>query len=260
VSVFKHLFHPPPEMPKRRYLWSAVTTVALISVGVSVTVTFILELFTAQPNYAMGFLIAVGVPLIVVPPLAYWHHNVLFELEKTKRQVEELSRTDPLTGLLNRRYFFEKAADHLALSQRHGHPISLLLIDLDHFKQINDRFGHQAGDSVLQSTAAVLRNTTRNVDIPARYGGEEFVLLMPHTDGDAALTFCRRLQRALADEPAGGVGGIPPVTASIGIACSKPHGYEIDRLLAKADDALYRAKAMGRNTHQFSGPTLSENA
>lgn len=249
----EYLFHPTKEMKREGYLLSAIIMETLFSVGASVTVTFMILLFTPQPNFLQGMCVAIGLPLLVVPPLGYSHHKLIFELETSRRKIEELSRTDGLTGLMNRRHFFEKVGENMALVKRYGYPVSFLLIDLDHFKSVNDRFGHQTGDEVLKFIAASLSKGKRSTDILARYGGEEFVILMPHTGGEKALSLCERLRRKLADDQANSGGKIPPVTISIGAACSDQHGYDFDRLLKKADRALYQAKAKGRDTVVFSG-------
>jgi diguanylate cyclase (GGDEF)-like protein len=253
--MFKLLFNPPEHMKKKRYLAFAVTTVTLLSVSVSALLTFVSELFSSEPNFLQGLSLAVSVPLLVVPPLAYWHHKVLFELKKSKIKIRELSRTDSLTGILNRGYFFEQAAYHLALAKRHDYPISLILLDLDHFKNINDHFGHQIGDQVLRLTASILGDIIRDTDILARYGGEEFVLLMPQSNKEQASHLCKRLRRTVAEVQARTDHTLPVITMSMGGACSAGHGYEIDHLLSKADQALYQAKNNGRDTIVFAHPT-----
>jgi len=249
----EYLFHPTNVMKREEYLRLAIIMETLFSVGVSVMITFLILLLTPQMNFLQGIVLAIGLPLLVVPPLGYSHHKLIFDLETSRKKIEELSRTDGLTGLLNRRFFFEKVEDNMALAKRYGYPISLLLIDLDHFKSVNDRFGHQTGDEVLRCTAASLSKAKRSTDILARYGGEEFVILMPQTGGEKALNLDRRLRQGLADDQAKSNGKFPPVTISIGAACSDQHGYDLDRLLKEADLALYQAKAKGRDTFVFSG-------
>jgi len=253
--LLRYLFHPPPEMKRQNYLRFAVTTVVLLSIFISVTITFILQQFSSQPNYLGGMFIAIAVPLVVVPPLAYWHHKLTFELVSSKRIIQELSRTDDLTGLFNRRYFFELAIDRLALARRHSHPVSLLLIDLDHFKSVNDGFGHPAGDEILKHIGLILRQTARSTDIPGRYGGEEFVLLMPNTAGDEAFSFCNRLRLEIRNRQIEKARQLPVVTLSIGLANSSRDGYDIDHLLLEADKALYQAKARGRDAVVASSET-----
>lgn len=204
TSIPRRLFHPPPGMARGAYLRLSILAVTGISIAASVAVTVVVQLSTARTDFLEGLLVAVGVPLLVVPPLAYWHHNVLFDLEASKRTIEELSRTDGLTGVMNRSFFFETVPDALRLAERHGYPVALLLMDLDHFKSVNDRFGHQAGDEVLRSTAATVQQTVRGTDILARYGGEEFVVLMPHTGEEEAAGLCGRLRSRLEEAQGNG--------------------------------------------------------
>jgi diguanylate cyclase (GGDEF)-like protein len=256
--LLKFLFNPPAEMSRKRYLRMAVVTVTLLSVAASLLTTLIVESLTAQPALEQSGLVAVIVPLLVVPPLAYWHHNVLYKLEESKRQILELSRTDELTGLYNRRFFFELAEEHKALAQRQGYPLSLLVLDLDYFKYINDRYGHQTGDQVLCFIARSLGDIVRGSDILARYGGEEFVLLMPQTNGQEAFSLCQRIRRQLALVQARQA-ELPSVTLSIGAACSEQYGYQLDTLLAEADKALYQAKVGGRDTCILAGVSPSNS-
>ncbi|MCF7203847.1 GGDEF domain-containing protein [Pseudomonas oligotrophica] len=161
------------------------------------------------------------------------------------RQLEDLASTDELTGLFNRRHFLrlaQTALDRL----RPGHRLGLALIDLDHFKRINDQYGHATGDRVLQTFAAVARACLREGDVLARYGGEEFVLLLPDTDAEQFAACCERLREAFAGaEPVdGAVAG--QLSLSVGLTLMGA-GDNLDEALQRADEALYRAKRGGRN-------------
>lgn len=164
------------------------------------------------------------------------------ELLALNCRLEHMATTDALTGLANRRVF-EQALDHqLAVLNRHQTPVSLVLIDVDHFKQINDTHGHPAGDKVLQAVASTLAANIREIDTAARVGGEEFAIIMPDTrQASAAAVGDRLLQRvaALDDTPA-------QVTISIGVAEAMA-GEDISDVFGRADDALYEAKSGGRN-------------
>ena len=160
------------------------------------------------------------------------------------RQLEDLVATDELTGLFNRRHFLRLAArelENMGPGRQHG----LALIDLDHFKRINDAHGHAAGDRVLQTFAAVARACLRDGDVIARYGGEEFVLLLPNTDADQFTACCERLREAFASaEPVGVV--VDNLSLSAGMTLLLA-GDELDEALQRADQALYQAKRGGRN-------------
>ncbi|MBB4866237.1 diguanylate cyclase (GGDEF)-like protein [Pseudomonas nitritireducens] len=206
----------------------------------------------------MGGLTICGIGLIL--SLILWHGHVRNlrqrqflrqqrqELEEKNRQLEYLAGHDPLTGLFNRRQFDQLVAMELARVTRQPAPISLLMVDLDHFKFINDRYGHPLGDEVIRHTATLLRNYTRTGDSVARLGGEEFLLLLPDTSQPQARVIAEKVRRLLEETPLPMKDGLLYLTASFGIACLEagtPGTYE--NLYAAADKALYKAKASGRN-------------
>jgi diguanylate cyclase (GGDEF)-like protein len=183
-----------------------------------------------------------------LPVLGLLLLRALRERDAALHRLAAEAITDPLTGLRNRRGFHAEAAAALARCARAGQPASLLSLDLDRFKSINDRHGHAAGDEVLRGLAAVMRSEARAGDLAARLGGEEFVLLLPDTDLDAALALAERLRAALplgVPHPGGG-----RVTASFGLA---PIADSLDAALAAADEALYAAKAAGRDRVLVAG-------
>jgi two-component system cell cycle response regulator len=168
---------------------------------------------------------------------------------------------DSLTGLLNRRELDARADEVVALAQRHGRPLSCLLLDLDHFKEVNDVHGHAAGDQVLRETGRRLATACRISDVVARYGGEEFVLLLPETPLEAAVVLADKLRSALSGTPFGA--GDPPITmrASIGVATLTAAMPAPSSLLAAADKALYRAKELGRDrTELYDAEGLAASA
>ena len=165
------------------------------------------------------------------------------ELEIVNAELETLALRDGLTGLSNRRAFGQRLALEMGRAVRYGLPLSLLLLDVDHFKEYNDTFGHVAGDEVLKALSQVLHIQGRETDFFARYGGEEFVIILPHTDSEGALTLAERLRQAVAEAP----WPARPVTASVGAATLLPSMEAEDDLVSAADRALYAAKAAGRN-------------
>jgi diguanylate cyclase (GGDEF)-like protein len=168
------------------------------------------------------------------------------ELEEVNRRLAEASRTDSLTGLPNRRGFLEVVDHELKRSARGGDPCSLLMLDLDHFKEINDRHGHATGDAVLQKAATLLRSVLRAADVVARWGGEEFVALLPNTPVDAAFNVAEKARRAFAASTFEHEGVATTITASFGVAAHQ-HDRPLDVTIAAADQALYRAKESGRD-------------
>lgn len=171
---------------------------------------------------------------------------IVRDVTERKRMQEELrllSITDPLTGVYNRRYFIQKLKEEIDRAKRTNRSFSLIMLDIDYFKNINDRFGHSTGDFVLKTLTEMLKNSIRRIDIFARWGGEEFVILLPETPKRNAVHVAEKLRHLLSGTNIPGVGTI---TASFGI--SEYHsGDKIDSLIQRADDAMYRAKAAGRN-------------
>jgi diguanylate cyclase (GGDEF)-like protein len=161
----------------------------------------------------------------------------------------QLASTDSLTGLTNRRRFLEIAERELARSRRYGSALALVLVDLDHFKAVNDRFGHLAGDQVLIAAAQALARGLRTVDVIARHGGEEFAILLPETDAAGAREVAERASRLLAStEIPVETGPSVTITASMGVASARgPEPLSLDELLRRADAALYAAKRAGRD-------------
>lgn len=175
------------------------------------------------------------------------------EHRRAKLALEALSRVDPLTELGNRRDFFERAEQELARSRRLGTPLALMILDLDHFKRINDQRGHVAGDEVLRHFGHVCRQVLRTADIAARLGGEEFAVLMPATDEATARVVAERVRGAMeANAAIAPDGGPVACTVSIGITTRASETNSVPELLSKADAALYDAKRSGRNRARLS--------
>jgi diguanylate cyclase (GGDEF)-like protein len=168
-------------------------------------------------------------------------------------RYQRLASTDALTGLTNRRVFLEQATRELARSRRYGSPLALILVDLDHFKLVNDRHGHLAGDDVLIHAARTLAGELRDVDVIARHGGEEFAILLPETDAAGAAGVAERSRRRLAETSVAIDGVAVRVTASMGVASGVGAGT-LDELLRRADAALYRAKDAGRDRVEVAPP------
>jgi len=164
--------------------------------------------------------------------------------------VQRQAVTDELTGLSNHRRFQEVMAQEVGRSKRFGHDLGLVMLDIDHFKSVNDTYGHQQGDVVLREVARVLRESSREIDEPARYGGEELAVALPQTDLDGAYLFAERVRTALEAlriPRLNGAGGALRVTASFGAAAMPGTGDDTGSLIAAADAALYQAKRTGRN-------------
>jgi two-component system cell cycle response regulator len=171
------------------------------------------------------------------------------DLERKNRELERLSISDGLTGLFNHRHIQEVVHEEFERAKRTGEPLSVVMFDFDHFKRVNDTYGHQVGDRVLQEMAQVLRRTAREIDKLGRYGGEEFIAVLPDTGIDEAAIFAERVRERIERHPFA-VGRAQPLhlTISAGVA-TYPHPlvYDARTLIHRADQALYAAKGAGRN-------------
>ncbi|WP_162888662.1 diguanylate cyclase [Dechloromonas sp. HYN0024] len=170
--------------------------------------------------------------------------KLTYRLSAAKQRAEMMAHTDELTGLENRRAFFEHGQTLAAYCERNQLPLSVAMIDADHFKQINDQFGHSVGDAVLRALADQLKGSLRKSDVCGRMGGEEFAMLLPDTTLAEAQALAERFCKSYAATPVLGAGVGVSNTVSIGVASD---GYDLDHLLHCADEALYLAKATGRN-------------
>lgn len=176
------------------------------------------------------------------------------ERDKLIDSLREQSTTDFLTSLPNRRAFFEAAEAELARARRHGFSLVLMLLDVDHFKRVNDTVGHAGGDQALVAVAQALRLRMRQGDLVARLGGEEFIALLSHCQPEDGLRFAERVREGIASQRIELGEGQPVLhlTVSVGLADSSTHGMVLDELMARADDALYKAKHAGRNRTEMA--------
>ncbi|MCU7846415.1 MAG: GGDEF domain-containing protein [Candidatus Thiodiazotropha sp. (ex Lucinoma kastoroae)] len=187
---------------------------------------------------------------------------VLSTIEQVADQNRRLALEDPLTGLSNRRALFEAMDGLFVRAEAAGQPLSLMIIDVDLFKQVNDRFGHQAGDTVLQLVATTIKQRLRNNDIVGRFGGEEFLAVLPDTPPDGAIQVAEELCQTLASKPVVVDGQEIGVTISIGLYSSGclASTQTPDAVIATADEALYRAKENGRNRVEITEVTMAVSA
>ena len=172
------------------------------------------------------------------------------------RRLQDLATTDELTGAYNRRHFLEVGKAEIARAWRYGHPISLIILDLDHFKLVNDTWGHEAGDHVLREACRVIKSALRSADILGRHGGEEFAILLPETPPNQAVGVAERLRASVAEQrvKVAGDAGVS-FTVSIGLAgADRVREESIDLLIRKADAAMYKAKEAGRNCVRVAAP------
>lgn len=225
--------------------------VTISSIGLLLAMPIGLKLIGIMPGMSPVPFLFPMIPMALMMFLLEWNlTRNLHENHAQRKKLEDLAIQDPLTGLNNRRYFMMSASEHLRLANRNRHPFCILMVDLDHFKRINDTFGHGTGDQVIRLTADVLRHELRASDILARFGGEEFIACLPETELEAAAVAAERIRSNLEGSSlpaAQGDGALLRVTASLGIAAARVGSESLEELIERADQALYEAKHGGRN-------------
>ncbi len=194
-----------------------------------------------------GLVIAIVVPVIVVPLTIISLMKTAFELVEAELELKKLAITDELTGIFNRRYFLDVAEREIARALRFGKPFAAILLDIDGFKKINDRYGHGAGDAVLVNLASICKRHCRKIDTFARYGGDEFYFLLPECTREEAQIFAERIRSAIEKMRVDYEGNSIPVTASLGVQSFTGAEDSLDRLLIRTDSAMYAAKQAGKN-------------
>lgn len=222
-----------------------LVTVVLVPVFAMLAPLLVMGLGTGSPTAAaqVGALTA----LILVPTIGAFVLRLLFQLERARARLAVLATQDALTGVHNRRYFFEIAEREWQRCKRYGEESALLLIDADNFKAINDLHGHLCGDKLLVAIARAVRATLRSTDLMARFGGEELVILLPHTDPLGALDVAERIRERVAGGRLDWHGEKVGITVSVGVASYGGDDRTLDALVHDADLALYAAKKAGRN-------------
>ena len=198
-----------------------------------------LTLYAVLVNHLMS-----GILVCIVAYIALAHLAVENRLRDSLRDA---AFRDPLTQLYNRRYVFKALRDELKRSERYADPFSVILADADHFKRINDQFGHPAGDAALRAIAKACGRSVRDIDTVGRFGGEEFIVLLPHTGVEDAAVVAERIRHAMLESEVCWQEQKLDVRLSLGVAEAGVHGEDIDELIAATDQALYAAKQQGRN-------------
>ncbi len=196
-------------------------------------------------RFAPGLIQTIYLATFAISALMMSVSAQLVSSERVRRMLENLATHDSLTGVLVRRAWLQAAGREWARWQRNGSPMAVLMLDIDHFKRVNDQHGHAVGDAVLKHFAQEVRDLLRPFDRLARYGGEEFIVLAPDTQNEGALGMGQRICQTVADRAA--QAGLPAVTVSVGAAVADAGDTSLDALVARADAALYRAKQAGRN-------------
>jgi diguanylate cyclase (GGDEF)-like protein len=226
-----------------------ITLVTLVSIIATLALTNIVFFAIGVDVPPSNTKVAIIVTIIITPVVATPFFNLLFrvfELEKTNRI---LAAYDPVTGLMSRRAMISQAISFLSFAERKHAPVSMLFIDLDNFKAINDKYGHQIGDSVLHRVGQYINTIKRESDLTGRYGGDEIIALLPDTDTKGAQHFAEKLHAILKENPISANNETVYLTLSIGTTTYKPNArpINIDELTRQSDLALYEAKLHGKN-------------
>lgn len=240
-----------------RPLWLTIPVIVATSVGASVGALFLLVELMGHgygPTFGRSLTIAIVAPTMVSAPIGGFIVHLLRQVDEARRLAQAQAWHDPLTGLLNRRRLIELGERELAIATRTARPVSAALIDVDHFKLVNDQHGHAAGDAVLQAVGATAARQLRGTDLLGRWGGEEFIVFLQDADLASARTTAERIRAAiegvvLRDGPGKGL----RCTVSIGVSQAGV-GQGFDRWVDQADRAMYQAKVAGRNRVQVSQP------
>jgi len=213
------------------------------SIGLVAVLDFWIKGGIPREDLVIGALI----PALLAPLMLFGFVRLSQQLSRAEAQLRTLASEDPLTGVFNRRRFLELAGVEWARGTRHSHTQSLLVIDVDDFKSVNDRYGHLSGDQTLRHAAEECRACLRRTDLLGRYGGDEFVILLPETGIAGGVRMAERIREAVERSEIRTPAGTVHITVSIGVAGRHLGTLSVDALVAEADGALYKAKTNGRN-------------
>ena len=230
----------------RRMLMLALGVAAVAVAGKGIAAVFVAEPARAllQPTGSGAVVVVAGLAALLAASFAFLqlHHG------RAQAEAERLATTDPLTGAYNRDSFHEIAEREMSRARRANQPLSIIMLDIDHLRRLNDDFGHQAGDEVLQRFADIVRTALRKEDMLVRFAGEQFLVMLPEVSGPGAVVVAGRIRRSVADAPIEAAGHLIHVTVSLGVAARLDEGPEsVDGLVARAESALALAKQRGRN-------------
>ena len=229
-----------------------VILISMIAVLLAVGLNYIFQLFQEDIFSHSSLLRAAVIPVIIAPILSWYLVGLFVRVIELEHKMSEWALFDQLTGLFNRRAFLHRAEQEYSLAKRNKESFAVIVLDLDHFKDINDKYGHKAGDLILKDFGHLIRELTRQSDISGRIGGEEFAFVLPRADEKQSRAFAKKLLKAITDRRVDFQGRMIPYSASIGVTISQPSNLlKINNLIHKADKALYQAKSAGRNCYKL---------
>lgn len=248
-SILPHLRHYIYTFGRTRVAIITTILATILALGFTLLFEFCLHQIGLNVNPIAAVIISICVTLITTPILSWVFISLILYIHELEGEMRALATYDSLTGLLCRREFLERAEQLFKVSRREGFEFSLVILDFDNFKVINDQYGHITGDKVLESFGKVVRSTLRESDLASRFGGDEFVFFLPNTSTAEAMAFTERLQGKIGYE----VGNsLIPYSASMGVATYPDVAAEkFADIISAADRALYHSKNMGKNQIQI---------
>jgi diguanylate cyclase (GGDEF)-like protein len=241
---------------KKVILLSILSTI--VTVALSVGSLYVLTYFDHNIRFEKGLIPSTVIPLLIAPIVSYFTLNQSFLLTMAAAEVEALSRTDALTGLKNKRFFLELVEREIYIANRYDINASLLLIDLDYFKKVNDQYGHLAGDQALKVVSSIIQDNVRGCDIVGRFGGEEIIVFLAHAPYEQAIEIAERIRKAISETAILFSGERIFVTASIGVSSTEAGIDNLMQLVHVADFAMYEAKSTGRDRVSYAISTSKE--
>lgn len=234
-----------PTLLRRFGVWRITIAATLLAVFAStILASGALYLFEGEIPL-IGFSLAIIIPLLLAPVSLYNNFKLVHRLDVTEEQLRLLSHTDELTGVFNRRYFFNQAAREFERGKRHHRQFSIAILDFDNFKDINDIYSHLAGDAVLKHVAQICMAGLRQIDIFARYGGDEFIFLLPDTNAHEAKECLDRILEQVSSSAFQFAGHAITIRVSMGVSMFRENMTDLNALMREADFALYAAKHQG---------------
>lgn len=259
LTYFSALMLVPQDSMRADWYFCSLPAVYILlgsGAGIAVTVVSLASIYVADAYlsepFSVNALTTVTLTLVFASIFFYFYNRRAYSfylgMVEANRQLREQAATDPLTGLMNARAYYVLCNQLIRSELRTGAPFAVLFIDIDHFKQINDTHGHEAGDDVLREVAECIRYTIRQSDVPGRIGGEEFSVFLPGSDQAGASHLAEKLRASIEGlQPVVAGKEKVQVTASIGLASNQPHHFAIEHIQREADMAMYQAKQQGRN-------------
>lgn len=226
----------------------SVALVTIISIVCSVALAYVSQRLSGKSDISISLMRAFVIPLIISPIASWYFIGLIIEVDQLREDMRIMADFDELTGLMNRRAFLSNAQYSMQIVSRLKQGMAFAYMDIDHFKKINDSFGHNSGDKALKKFAAVLNEHRRKSDLVGRIGGEEFAMVMTMADHDGALMLLEMMREAIRNVVIEHEGSEIRLTVSIGLAIMSPENeIDLDELIKRADMALYHAKLAGRD-------------